>query len=124
MLFFDLFRKDPDIVEFSPGQTLCREGEVGEAMYVLLHGSAEIRSGSAVLERVGAGDLVGELGVLDGIPRVATVTALTDCAAAVIDQKRFHFLVKANPGFALEVMQAMARRLRQCDARLRDKMAT
>lgn len=119
MLFFDLFRQDPHIAEFSAGQTLCREGEPGTVMYVLLSGRAEIRSGSMLLEEVGVGDIVGEMGVLDGIPRIATVTALTDCTAAAVDQQRFQFLVESNPRFALDVMQVLAQRLRQCDTRLR-----
>jgi CRP/FNR family transcriptional regulator, cyclic AMP receptor protein len=123
MLFFDLFRHDPNVAEFPAGQTLCQEGEVSDVMYVLLSGNAEIRSGNLLLERVGVGDIVGELGVLDAVPRIATVTALTDCVAAVIDQKRFQFLVEGNPHFALEVMQVMARRLRQCDVRLREHIA-
>lgn len=123
MLFFDLFRHDPNIAEFAAGETLCREGEAGTVMYVLLDGTAEITSGDVFLERVGVGDIVGELGVLDAVPRIATVTAQTRCTAAVIDQKRFHFLVEANPKFALEVMQVMARRLRQCDTRLREQAA-
>jgi CRP/FNR family transcriptional regulator, cyclic AMP receptor protein len=123
MLFFDLFRHDPNLVEFPAGQTLCQEGEVGTVMYVLLSGSAEVRSGSLLLEEVGVGDIVGELGVLDATPRIATVTALTDCTVAAVDQQRFHFLVEANPRFAIEVMQVMAKRLRQCDTRLRDQIA-
>jgi len=123
MLFFDLFRHDPQLAEFSAGQALCREGELGSVMYVLLTGSAEIRSGDLLLEQIGPGDIAGELGVLDGIPRIATVTALTDCTAAVVDRERFHFLVEATPQFAVEVMQVLARRLRHCDTRLRTQAA-
>lgn len=118
MLFFDLFRHDPDLVEIPAGEVLCREGEVGNAMYVLVSGSAEVRSGDVLLERAGAGDILGELGVIDDTSRTATVTALTDCVFAAIDQARFRFLVEETPNFALEVMQVMARRLRQCDQRL------
>lgn len=123
MLFFDLFRHDPNIGEFSAGQAICREGEHGNVMYVLLAGRAEVTSGGLLLEKVGAGEIVGELGVLDGIPRIATVTALTACTTVVVDRERFNFLVESTPGFALEVMQVMARRLRHCDARLREQFA-
>ena len=123
MLFIDLFRHDSDIAEFSAGQTLCREGEHGTVMYVILTGRADVKSGDLLLEEVGAGDIVGELGALDGIPRIATVTALTPCTAAVVDPERFNFLVENNPRFALEVMRVLARRLRHCDARLRERVA-
>jgi CRP/FNR family cyclic AMP-dependent transcriptional regulator len=123
MLFFDLFRNDPHLVEIPAGQALCREGEMGTTMYVLLSGHAEIRSGDFLLEEVGTGDIVGELGVIDSVPRAATVTALSDCLFAEIDRKRFRFLVEETPNFALEVMQVMARRLRQCDQRLLSQQA-
>lgn len=123
MLFFDLFRHDPNLAEFAAGQTLCREDEVGTAMYVVLAGHARVTSGDLLLEEVGVGDIVGELGVLDAMPRVATVTATTDCTVVVIDPQRFRFLVEARPDFAREVMQVMARRLRQCDTRLREQAA-
>lgn len=124
MLFYDLFRHDPNIVEFAPGDALCREGEIGSEMYVILAGRADIRSGELLLEEISEGDIAGEMGILDGTPRIATVTALTAVTAAVIDQKRFQFLVEATPHFAIEVMQVLARRLRQCDARLREQVAS
>lgn len=113
MLFFDLFRHVPPMAEFSAGQAICRGGEHDHVMYVLRSGRAGVTAGGLRLEKVDAGDSVGELGVLDGIPRIATVTALTPCTTAVVDQQRFNFLAESSPGFALEVMQVMARRLRE-----------
>jgi CRP-like cAMP-binding protein len=119
MLFFDLFRHDPKLQEIPAGQTLFREGDMGETMYVLVAGHAEVSTNDLLLEEVGPGAILGEMGVIEPGPRSATVTTRTACTFAVIDQKRFRFLVDETPRFAIEVMGAMARRLRQCDERLR-----
>lgn len=121
MLFYDLFRNDPNLAQVPAGETLCAEGEEGAEMFVLLSGTAEISSGACILEELHAGGIVGEMGVIEPGLRVATVTALSDCTFAVINRPRFEFLVKETPQFAIEVMQTLARRLRQCDLMLKDK---
>lgn len=118
MLFFDLFRHDPELLEVAAGQPLFSRGEIGTHMYVLVSGRAEVRAGDLLLEEIGPGSIVGELAVIEASPRVATVTARSDCLFAVIDQKRFRFLVEETPHFAIEVMKVMADRLRRCDLRL------
>lgn len=119
MLFYDLFRHDPHLVEIPAGASLFREGEEGDLMYVLLSGHATILLGDLVLDEIGAGEIVGELAVIDASPRVATVIARANCIFAAINQERFRFLVHESPNFAFEVMAVMAKRLRQCDLRLR-----
>lgn len=118
MLFFDLFRNDPEMVLVHAGKTLFREGDVGQVMYVLITGEAVVQIRDLVLEQVGSGAILGEMAVVDGSPRSATVTAKTDCTFTVIDQKRFQFLVDESPRFAIDVMKVMAQRLRQCDLNL------
>ncbi|MDP1870013.1 MAG: cyclic nucleotide-binding domain-containing protein [Gallionella sp.] len=54
------------------------------------------------------GTFVGEMAVIDGSPRYATVSAITHCKFVVIDAKRFHYLVDESPGFAIDVMRVMA----------------
>ena len=118
MLFFDLFRHDPKFVEIKSGTCLFREGDRGDVMYVLIRGEAEVTMGGLSIEVCRSGDIVGEMAVVDGSPRSATVTALADCEFAVIDRKRFQFLVDETPRFAIDVMRVMAQRLKQCDQRL------
>jgi CRP-like cAMP-binding protein len=118
MLFFDLFRNDPHHVEIKAGEELFREGDAGDVMYVLLAGEAEITAGGLSVDIAKPGDILGEVALIDDSPRSATVTACTDCKLAVIDKKRFHFLVDETPGFAIDVMRAMARRLKQADQRM------
>lgn len=118
MLFFDMFRHDPEFIAIKRGEVLFREGDSGEAMYVLTEGEAEVTIAGLFFEKCTPGSFVGELAVIDGSPRFATVTALTDCKFVVIDRERFYFLVDEAPHFAIDVMRVMAQRLRNCDRRI------
>lgn len=120
MLFFDLVRNDPDFVKIKvkAGEQLFREGDAGDVMYVLMAGEAVVTAGGLSIEVCKAGDILGEVALIDDSPRSATVTACADCELAIIDKKRFHFLVDETPHFAIDVMRAMARRLKQADQRL------
>lgn len=123
MLFFDLFRNDPQMRQLPAGQALFREGDPGDLMYVLISGQARVSIGDLELETVGSGAILGEMAVIDGSPRSTTVTTTADSVFAVIDQKRFRFLVDESPRFAIEVMKVMAERLRRCDQSLQQATA-
>lgn len=120
MSFLDLVRNYPDFpkIALKSGERLFREGDAGDAMYVLLAGEAGVSVGGLSVEVCKAGDILGEVALIDDSPRSATVTASTDCELAVVDKQRFHFLAENRAGFAIEVMRTMARRLKQADYRL------
>jgi len=125
MLFYDLFRHEPNIRKVPAGETLFREGEASNGhMYVLVCGKAHIRVGDRIVEHCELGAVLGEMAMVGEGPRSATVVCDTDCSFAEIDQKRFHFLVTDAPFFATEVMRVMARRLRSCDGLLTAQSAT
>ena len=115
MIFFDLFTRDPELIQLPNSATLFKEGDPGEHMYVLVSGTADITVRGKLVEQIGHGSIVGELAVLEPCQRSATVTATSDCLLAKIDRKRFHYLVSQTPHFATEVMRVMAARLRHCD---------
>lgn len=100
-------------MEINSGGVLYREGDSASAMYVLVEGEAQISIGGIFFERCTQGNCVGEMALLDNLPRYGTVTALTHCRFILIDKKRFHFLVDESPGFALELMRVIARRLKK-----------
>lgn len=115
MLFFDLFRHDPEFLEVASGSTLFKEGDPGDSMYVLIEGKAEITISGVLFEECVPGSFMGEMAVIDGSHRYATVTAKTDCKFAVIDHKRFQFLVDEAPKFAIDIMRVMSHRLKRCN---------
>lgn len=116
MLFFDLFRHDPKFLNIKQGSTLFKEGDIGDAMYVLIEGTADITISGMLFEECSPGTFMGEMAVIDSSPRNATVTARSDCKFAVIDQKRFQFLVDEAPKFAIDIMKVMSKRLKKCSA--------
>jgi len=97
---------------FQAGEVVFQRGQPGNMMYIVASGTAEIRIGDTVMELVHAGGMVGEMSLLDGAPRSATIVARTACDLVPIDERRFLFLVSQMPMFALDVMRVMARRLR------------
>ena len=115
MIFYNLFRHSPEFLEIKSGEVLLKEGDVGEEMYVLIEGTAKIEFHGMFFAEIGPGDFVGELAVIDGSPRLATTTAVTDCRFVAINRARFEFLVAETPNFALEVMRVLALRLRRTD---------
>jgi CRP-like cAMP-binding protein len=114
----ELFRHETDLEVLSAGQTLFREGEPGQLMYVLMSGTAEILVNGRVVEFAEAGAIIGEMAMIDEGLRSATVVAKRDCKFLPIDRKRFNFLVQQTPNFAQHVMRVIADRLRRTDARL------
>ena len=119
MIFFDLFARDSDLINLKAGDVLFREGEMGDLMYVLVKGTADITVNGKLVEQAVHGSIVGEMAMLEPCPRSATVTATSDeCTLSKIDQKRFYYLVSQTPNFATEVMRVMADRLRRCDSLL------
>jgi CRP/FNR family transcriptional regulator, cyclic AMP receptor protein len=70
----ELFRRDDDPVRLAPGQTLFREGDTGDSMYVLLEGSADVFVGEILVESATPG-LLGEMALVDSSPRTAMVVA-------------------------------------------------
>lgn len=94
------------------GETLFKEGEPGVYLFVLLKGEAKVMVDDVLVETAGPGTIVGEMALIDALPRSASVMCVTECTFAQIDRPRFEFLIRQNPVFALEVMKIMSDRLR------------
>jgi NTE family protein len=100
------------------GATLFREGEVADALYVLLAGclGVTIRGGKGddvMIARVHAGETIGEMALLDGGSRSATAVALRDSVLLRLEKAAFDRLVGQHPGSMLSLVALLARRLRE-----------
>lgn len=113
-----LIAKLAHLKQVKKGTTLLVEGETGDDMYVLLHGSAVVRRGGRKLATVGAGDSIGELAVLCKAPRNATVTTETDCEIAVVSRRHMQRMIEEAPGFSRKLLEALANRVRDLDRQL------
>lgn len=115
----------------SAGTVFIREGEVSgnDYMMLVLEGDISVESelpgsdGNLVVNVIGPGHLIGEMGVLDNSPRSATCTAMTDIAAAVLSRAALRRLLRAEPAVGarllLAISKSMADRLRDTTRKLR-----
>jgi CRP/FNR family cyclic AMP-dependent transcriptional regulator len=101
-----------DFRTFAVGETIFREGEPGEELYVVRSGKVQIRVGERVIETLGEHSIFGELALIDDAPRSATAVATSAVEVVPIGRKQFLFLVTQTPHFALNVMRVLAQRLR------------
>jgi CRP/FNR family cyclic AMP-dependent transcriptional regulator len=102
---------------FPPGAVLTREGQLGGLAYVLLAGSATARRRGRKLATLGAGAVVGELSLIDGGPRTATVTADEALEVLAINADDFRRLVVHSPRFTVALLRTLAGRIRDADRR-------
>ena len=102
---------------FNQGQTIFREGEPGDRLYIVAEGQVDIVTDTQLLETVNPGGILGEMALIDDKPRSATVIARTDCVLAPISRQHFVTLIQRTPLFALQVMRVMAERLRRANIR-------
>ncbi|MBN8527412.1 MAG: cyclic nucleotide-binding domain-containing protein [Planctomycetes bacterium] len=101
------------------GAVLMREGERGDRLYCLVEGEVEVRRGDRVLVRLGPGETLGEMEIIDMQPRSATVTALTPCVLYGLALRDILALQRSDlPAFTLVIMNLardLSRRLRRMD---------
>lgn len=103
------------VVSVPAGIALMREGDHGDAFYVVLEGRAVVESRGKPVGRLRPGDHVGELALLDPAPRNATVTAVDDMTIGVVDAPTFAAIVRDVPPLTGKLLAALARRLRERD---------
>jgi CRP/FNR family transcriptional regulator, cyclic AMP receptor protein len=104
-----------DIVDLPAERVLMTQGKHGWEMFILVSGSARIeRDGQSLGER-GAGEVLGEIALLDGGPRTATVTLTQPSRLLVLARREFQALMDEFPGIRLKVLEAVAHRLRSLD---------
>jgi len=99
------------------GHTLFVEGAPSKDLYVIVSGTAAVKRNGRRIGRVGAGDVVGELGVILGGPRTATVVAETPIEWLVLDQTSLRAAIAEVPGLGWHLLQSVASRLDQAGKR-------
>lgn len=110
--------KASDELRLDAGHVLVEQGAVGHEAFVLLEGTARVERNSKVVAELGTGDHVGELALIDGEPRSATVVTTTPVRVLVLGQREFRGLLDEIPGLAHKVMAQLAARIRELDQQL------
>ncbi|MBL8674134.1 MAG: cyclic nucleotide-binding domain-containing protein [Rhodospirillales bacterium] len=108
---------------FDPGQELCHQGDMGDAMYVILGGSADVlidsSGGQIKVAELKKNGFVGEIAILCDVPRTATVVAHDRLTTLKITKETFFRMVTEFPTMAVEMMRELAHRLEDTNQKLR-----
>ncbi|HEY1260044.1 MAG TPA: cyclic nucleotide-binding domain-containing protein [Stellaceae bacterium] len=102
-------------VAFDDGARLFRQGDLGDAAYLIIEGEAEVvaetPAGPVVLATVGANEIIGEMAILGNAPRSATIRAKGRLVTLRISKDPFMRMVREFPSMAVAMMQELAERL-------------
>ncbi len=104
-----------DEIEVLAGRRLATAGETGREFFIIVEGEADVRTARGRKARLGPGDFVGEMSLLDGEPRSATVEAVTPMRLLVIGHRDFWRMLSAAPVMTRKIMRALVRRVRDAE---------
>jgi len=100
-----------DELQVPSGRTLTREGRTGYEFLVLVDGAAEVRRKTRVVNKLRSGDFFGEIALITGTPRTATVTTTAPSRVLVVTARDFRRLLRETPSMQMRVLEALAARL-------------
>ena len=117
-LFGDLSKREleslasiADELDLPEGRELTREGERGSEFIVIAEGSADVRRRGRTINKLSSGDFLGEIALVTGTPRTATVKTTTPSRVLVLTAPSFRKLLRESPPLQLKVLDALAKRL-------------
>ena len=100
-----------DELALPAGRKLTAEGASGQEFVVLVDGAAEVKRGGRLIARLGPGDFLGEISLVTGRKRTATVTTTAPSRLLVVSAPGFRRLMRALPTLHVKVLEALAARL-------------
>jgi CRP/FNR family transcriptional regulator, cyclic AMP receptor protein len=103
---------------YEPGQVVVSQGTGGVGFFVILDGRAKVSQDGEDRGTLGAGDYFGEMALIDGEDRAASVHAEGQLRCAAMTMWNFRPFVKENPDVAWALLNALAKRVRESQARL------
>ncbi len=109
-----------DELPIKNGAVLTRQGAAGDAFYLIVEGKADVIKNGKKIARLGAGDSVGEMSLLDGEPRSATVMMTSDGSVLTMPRREFSGVLREIPAIAYKMLVTLSLRLREANSRLVD----
>jgi CRP-like cAMP-binding protein len=104
-----------DEVDVREGRTLTSQGELGHEFFVIISGAARVEKDGVRVRTLNDGDFLGEIALLDGRPRSATVTVESPTRLFVLAHREFESLMDRFPSIQRSVLLALAERVRQTE---------
>ena len=114
----DHIAREADEVKEKAGSVLTRQGGLGREFLLILEGGARVERDGKAIARLGPGDFFGEMSLIDGMPRSATVIAERPSVLLVIEARCFRELLDTVPGLQRKLLITLCARLRAADAGL------
>jgi CRP-like cAMP-binding protein len=115
-------------ITYEPDQVLFKQGDVGDAAYIIVDGAAKVLvdtpDGELEVAALGRNDFVGEIAILCDVPRTATVRASAKTVTLRITKDLFFRLVAEFPEMSVEIMRELASRLEHTTQQLREALAS
>ena len=111
---------------YSAGTTIIAQGDTGVGLYIIKSGKVKVVQATnpdraeEILAVVGPGDVLGEMALLDDLPRSATLVAVDDVTALLLPVWEFRSALLGNPEMAVKLLGVLSRRLRKVEARHHD----
>jgi len=99
------------VQKWKAGSTPIKEGTKGAAFFLILDGTVDITRGKENLNRLSVGDFVGEIALLQGVPRTADVNAVSDVTVFAMGRPALTAAIKTEPSIGIALLEAMARRV-------------
>jgi CRP-like cAMP-binding protein len=100
------------------GTVLTKQGDAGDAFYLIVDGRADVIKNGTKIAKLGPGDAVGEMALLDGEPRSATVMMTSDGIVLTMPRREFKAVLHDIPGISSKMLVALSLRLREANSRL------
>ena len=102
-------------IDVKEGRALTREGEVGREFMIIVEGEATVRRNGRLIASLGPGDFFGELAVIAGVPRTATVRAESPMVVETLNRREFSSLLDESPKLARKILVGAVKRLHEIE---------
>jgi CRP/FNR family transcriptional regulator, cyclic AMP receptor protein len=109
----DEVAKLADEVEVQAGKVLVKQGQLAREFFLIVKGRVRVEQDGEEIGHLADGEYFGEMGLLDGQERSATVIAETDTSLVVVHSTAFDTLIDNVPGFQKAMLRTLARRVRE-----------
>ena len=112
--------------KFPAGSVLMQQGDTGAGLFVIISGHVKITQATDPdraeenLRTMGPGEVLGEMALLDDLPRSATVTAVEEVTALLLPIWEFRTILHSNPDIAVKLLATLSHRLRKAESHYRD----
>ena len=104
-----------ELVDLPAGQVIVHQGATGHEFFVVAEGALRVERDGQVINRLGPGQFAGEIALIDGRPRTASVVVDEPSKVLLIGHREFNSLVEQYPTIQLNILQVLAKRVRATD---------